>query len=109
MSTDPSRSPAVGLGYIEVSATQFAKSFGQFEARAVRQPVAVTSHRRITGFYISVEDFAHYQRLREQERKVYRIDELPESAWSAIKEVQYPSGFEQLDELMEDSKSNDIE
>jgi PHD/YefM family antitoxin component YafN of YafNO toxin-antitoxin module len=108
MSTNPSRSPVGGLGYVEVSATQFAKSFGKFEVMAARQPVAVTSHKRITGYYISTEDFAHYQRLREHERKVYRTEELPESTWKAIKEAQYPSGFEDLDDLMEDSKDNAI-
>ena len=41
----------------EVPATEFARNFGQYREIAQREPVAVTSHGRMTGYFISPVEF----------------------------------------------------
>lgn len=48
----------------EVPATEFARNFGQYREIAQREPVAVTSHGRPTGYFISVVEYEELQRLK---------------------------------------------
>jgi prevent-host-death family protein len=48
----------------EVPATEFARNFGQYREIAQREPVAVTSHGRVTGYFISAVEFEEMQRLK---------------------------------------------
>jgi prevent-host-death family protein len=61
-----------------VTATEFAKNFGRYREEAQREPVAITSHGRTTGYFVSTQEFAELQRLRAFERRVYGIAELPQ-------------------------------
>jgi prevent-host-death family protein len=49
---------------LEVSATEFARNFGQYRDIAQREPVAVTSHGRATGYFVSAVEFEAMQRLK---------------------------------------------
>ena len=53
----------------EVPATEFTRHFGQYREIAQRQPVAVTSHGRATGYFVSAVEFEELQRLRAYARR----------------------------------------
>ena len=53
----------------EVPATEFTRNFGQYREIAQREPVAVTSHGRATGYFISAVEFEELQRLRVFSRR----------------------------------------
>ncbi len=53
-----------------VTATEFAKSFGRYKEEAQREPIAITSHGRISGYFVSEREFKELQRLRALERRV---------------------------------------
>ena len=48
----------------EVPATEFTRNFGQYREIAQREPVAVTSHGRPTGYFISAIEYEELQRLK---------------------------------------------
>jgi prevent-host-death family protein len=48
----------------EVSATEFARNFGQYREIAQREPVAVTSHGRATGYFVSAVEYEEMLRLK---------------------------------------------
>ena len=48
----------------EVPATEFTRNFGQYREIAQREPVAVTSHGRATGYFVSAVELQEMQRLR---------------------------------------------
>ena len=58
---------------VAISATEFAKNFGCYKDLAQREPVAITSYRRTSGYFISEVEYLEYQRLKERARRVYHV------------------------------------
>jgi len=85
-----------------VTATEFAKNFGRYRDEAQREPVAITSHGRTTGYFVSAQEFAELQRLRAFERRVYGIADLPPPLADAIAPAKMAPGNEHLNRLLED-------
>ena len=85
-----------------VTATEFAKNFGRYRDEAQREPVAITSHGRTTGYFVSAQEFGELQRLRAFERRVYGIADLPPPLADAIAEAKMAPGNEHLNRLLED-------
>ena len=72
---------------VRVTATEFAKNFGRYREEAQREPVAITSHGRTSGYFVSPYEYAELVRLRAFERRVHRIEELPANIVQAISEA----------------------
>lgn len=49
-----------------VSATIFTRHFAEIQQGVHREPVAVTSHGRVTGYFVSLKDLAELEALREK-------------------------------------------
>jgi prevent-host-death family protein len=60
----------------EVPATEFARNFGQYREIAQREPVAVTSHGRAMGYFISAVEFEELQRLKAFARRSQAVADL---------------------------------
>jgi prevent-host-death family protein len=60
----------------EVPATEFARNFGQYREIAQREPVAVTSHGRAMGYFISAVEFEEMQRLKAFVRRSRAVADL---------------------------------
>lgn len=67
-----------------VSATEFAREFGRYKEEAQREPIAITTHGRVSGYFVSPHEYAELQRLRDLERRAYRLSELPRGLVDAI-------------------------
>lgn len=88
-----------------VTATEFARGFGKYKEEAQREPVAITSHGRISGYFVSEHEFKELQRLRAFERRVYKTRNLPPNLAAAIKSSKMESGHEHLNTLLEERRS----
>lgn len=86
---------------VRVTATEFAKNFGRYREEAQREPVAITSHGRTSGYFVSAYEYAELVRLRAFERRVYRIEELPENIVQAITEAEMDPKHEHLNALLD--------
>lgn len=86
---------------VRVTATEFAKNFGRYREEAQREPVAITSHGRTSGYFVSPHEYAELERLRAFERRVYRIEELPASVVQAIAEPTMDPRHEHLNALLD--------
>ena len=60
-----------------VPATEFTRNFGQYREIAQREPVAVTSHGRATGYFVSAVEFEELQRLKAYIRRSRAIIDMP--------------------------------
>lgn len=60
----------------EVPATEFTRNFGQYREIAQREPVAVTSHGRAMGYFISAVEFEEMQRLKAHARRSRAVVDL---------------------------------
>ena len=86
---------------VRVTATEFAKNFGRYREEAQREPVAITSHGRTSGYFVSPHEYAELERLRAYERRIYRIEELPENIVQAISEAKMDPKHEHLNALLD--------
>lgn len=84
-----------------ISATEFAKSFGRYKEEAQREPVAITSYGRVSGYFISAHEYEELRRLREFERRVYRLKGLPKNVVEAIKKARMDSAHDHLNALLD--------
>ncbi|MBK6454431.1 MAG: type II toxin-antitoxin system Phd/YefM family antitoxin [Steroidobacteraceae bacterium] len=87
---------------VRVTATEFAKNFGRYREEAQREPVAITSHGRTSGYFVSAYEYAELVRLRAFERRVYRIEELPENIVQAITESTMDPKHDHLNALLDE-------
>jgi PHD/YefM family antitoxin component YafN of YafNO toxin-antitoxin module len=85
-----------------VTATGFAKNFGRYREAAQREPIAITSHGRISGYFISPHEYAELERLRAYERRVYRIEDLPDDVADAISAASVDAKHDHLNRLLDD-------
>jgi prevent-host-death family protein len=60
----------------EVPATEFARNFGLYREIAQREPVAVTSHGRATGYFVSAVEFEELQRLKAYVRRSRAVADM---------------------------------
>lgn len=85
-----------------ITATEFAKSFGKYKEEAQREPVAITSYGRVSGYFVSAHEYEELRRLRAFERRVYQIKNLPTEITEAIKTSKMDLAHEHLNELLDD-------
>ena len=51
-----------------IPASEFTRNFGRYRMRAQREPVAVSSHGQITGYFIGPDEYEEFKRFRESRR-----------------------------------------
>jgi PHD/YefM family antitoxin component YafN of YafNO toxin-antitoxin module len=86
---------------LEVSATDFVKHFGQYREQVQREAIAVTSHGRTSGYFVSEHDFKEYLLLKASSRKAYSVSELPEETIRALADTQMNASHDHLNALMD--------
>ena len=67
-----------------VPASEFARNFGRYRMRAQREPVAVSSHGQITGYFIGPDEYEEFKRFRES-RRSFATAELTDERVEAIR------------------------
>jgi len=85
-----------------ITATEFAKSFGRYKEEAQREPVAITSYGRVSGYFVSAHEYEELRRLREVERRVNRLKKLPPEIAKAIKASKMDSSHDHLNALLDE-------
>lgn len=85
-----------------VTATEFAKGFGRYKEEAQREPIAITSYGRVSGYFISAHEFEELRRLRALERRVYRVEDLPREVAEAIEKSTMDPSHSRLDALLDE-------
>ena len=85
-----------------VTATEFAREFGRYKEEAQREPVAITTHGRVSGYFVSPHEYAELQRLRALERRAYRLGELPRDLVEAIVTSQMSPKHDDLNRLLDE-------
>jgi len=83
---------------LEVPATEFVKNFGQYKERAQREIIAVTSHGRTSGYFLSEHE---YLLLKAHSRRAYHVSELPEKTLEGIATAQMDARHDYLNALMD--------
>lgn len=86
----------------QVSASEFARNFGQYRELVQREPIAVTSHGRPTGYFVSAAEFEEWQRHKGQMRQSFSAADLPPEKVEAIATTRMGPGHNHLNALMDE-------
>ncbi|HVH76081.1 MAG TPA: type II toxin-antitoxin system Phd/YefM family antitoxin [Stellaceae bacterium] len=83
-----------------VPASEFTRNFGRYRMRAQRGAVAVSSHGRITGYFIGPDEYEEFLRFQESRRSFATVD-LPEEKVEAIRRSRMDARHAHLDEILD--------
>ncbi|HXQ52224.1 MAG TPA: hypothetical protein VN802_14105 [Stellaceae bacterium] len=83
-----------------VPASEFTRNFGRYRMRAQREPVAVSSHGQITGYFVGPEEYEEFRRFRES-RRSFATAELSEDKVKAIAASRMDDRHAPLDTLLD--------
>jgi hypothetical protein len=86
---------------IQVPATAFSRYFGRYQQAAQREPVAVTSHGRTCGYFLSAAEFEEYRRVKARATRVFHVSELPQETVDAIAAARMDPMHDHLDCLLD--------
>jgi prevent-host-death family protein len=84
-----------------IPASEFTRNFGRYQMLAQREPVAVTSHGRTTGYFIAAEDYEAFKRFKETRRSFATV-ELPEEKAKAISSSRMDDRHAHLDAMLDE-------
>jgi prevent-host-death family protein len=84
-----------------IPASEFTRNFGRYQMLAQREPVAVTSHGRTTGYFIAAEDYEAFKRFQESRRSFATAD-LPEDKANAISSSRMDERHAHLDAMLDE-------
>ncbi|SFQ05193.1 prevent-host-death protein [Variovorax sp. 770b2] len=87
---------------ITVAASEFAKNFGHYREIVQAESVAVTSHNRVTGYFISRKEFDEFERLKARAVKAYAIQDFPLEVIEALSKSRMDSSHDALNALLGD-------
>jgi PHD/YefM family antitoxin component YafN of YafNO toxin-antitoxin module len=87
---------------ITVPASDFAKNFGHYREMVQAESVAVTSHNRVTGYFISRKEFDEFERLKARATKSYEVQDLPTEAIQALSSSAMDSSHDALNAMLRD-------
>jgi PHD/YefM family antitoxin component YafN of YafNO toxin-antitoxin module len=84
-----------------IPASEFTRNFGRYQMLAQREPVAVTSHGRTTGYFIAAEDYEAFKRFKESRRSFATVD-LSEEKVRAISSSRMDERHAHLDTMLDE-------
>lgn len=85
----------------EVAATEFARNFGRYREVAQREAVAVTSHDRITGYFVSAHEYEAYLRLKAMMPVALAVSELDAETLQALEAARMDPQHDALNTLID--------
>jgi len=86
---------------LEVPATKFVKNFGQYREQVQREAIAITSHGRTSGYFLSEHEYMEYLQLKANSRKAFNVSELPDQTINALATGEMDTTHDHLNSLMD--------
>jgi PHD/YefM family antitoxin component YafN of YafNO toxin-antitoxin module len=87
---------------IEVSAAEFTRNFGRYEEAAQREPVAITSHGRTSGYFLSAVEFEAYLRMKPRTTRALHVSEMPQEMVDQIAATRMDQAHDHLNALLDE-------
>lgn len=83
-----------------VPASEFTRNFGRYRMLAQREPVAVSSHGSVTGYFVGPDEYEEFRRFRERCRS-FATAELSDEQVTAIAASRMDERHAHLDALLD--------
>ena len=85
---------------LEIPATEFIRKFRQYNLEAQREPVAITNHGKVDGYYVSAVEYDELQKAKAAMRRSYTLKTLPDNLYTAIVNAKVDPSYDHLNELL---------
>ena len=82
-----------------VAASEFTRNFRRYRVRVQREPVAVSSHGHVIGYFIGAEEYEEFRRHRNSRRSFATV-ELPDGKVDEIAATRMDGRHSHLDRLL---------
>ncbi|MDX8442781.1 type II toxin-antitoxin system prevent-host-death family antitoxin [Mesorhizobium australafricanum] len=86
----------------EVPATEFARNFGRYREIVQREPVAVMSHGRPTGYFVSTVEYEELQRYKNLARQSFATKDLTHDEIEMIASGRMSTDHDHLNALLDE-------
>ena len=86
-----------------VRASDFARKFGEYQRRAKRQAVAVTSRGKTTGYCVSAAEYEALQRYRANAGRSFATADLPRARLEVVLDARMDPRHDHLNALLDDA------
>jgi PHD/YefM family antitoxin component YafN of YafNO toxin-antitoxin module len=86
----------------EVPASEFAKNFGIYHKVVQREPVAILSHGRPSGYFISTIEYEELQRLRARAGRSRGLEDLSEAEIEEMTSQRMAPEHDHLNRLLDE-------
>ncbi len=87
---------------ITVPSTEFSKNFGRYRELVQREPVAVTNHDRVTGYFVSGAEYQAYLELKKRLPQAYAVEALSNETIQTIVASKMDAKHNHLNHLLDD-------
>jgi prevent-host-death family protein len=87
----------------EVPATEFARNFGQYREIVQREPIAVTSHGRATGYFVSAIEYEEIQRIKASSRRSLAVADMTEDEIDRMTSGRMSPEHDHLNALLDEA------
>ena len=84
-----------------IPASEFTRNFGRYQMLVQREALAVSSHGRVTGYFIAAEDYEAFKRFRDSRRSFATV-ELSEEKAAAISASRMDARHAHLDAMLDE-------
>ncbi|RWC23920.1 type II toxin-antitoxin system prevent-host-death family antitoxin [Mesorhizobium sp.] len=85
----------------EVPTTEFTRNFGRYREIVQREPVAVMSHGRPTGYFVSAVEYEELQHYKNLARQSFATRDLSREDVEAVASGRMSSEHDHLNALMD--------
>jgi hypothetical protein len=85
-----------------VAATDFCENFATYQRRVQWEPIEVRSYDKVTGYYVSADDFERLERFLAASRRPYHPSELPDHLKAAVRDARMSPAHNHLNALLDD-------
>lgn len=86
----------------EVPTSEFTRNFGLYREIVQREPLAVTSHGRPTGYFVSSVEFEELQRYKSMVQRSVATADMSEDEVRAIAAGRMSSRHDHLNALLDE-------
>ena len=86
----------------EVPATEFTRNFTQYREIVQHGPIAVTSHGRATGYFVSTLDYEEMQRLKALSGRSRAVADLSPEEIEEITSARMSPEHDHLNNLLDE-------
>jgi hypothetical protein len=85
-----------------VTATEFTRNFASYQRSVHREPIEVRSHEKVTGYFLSPEDYLRVEQILAASRRPYHPSELPAYLKAAVKDARMGAEHDHLNALLDE-------